>query len=394
MTVTATSVSDTTKSASSPILIAGTIAAATQLIPAASGGTITLPDGSSVTIAPGTLPADLNVSLSKVSYLPNQPLNTAIRSVGPGLVLTFQNPVQFLTHTGLNAMLATRGVPSAHPEPDLSISSAFHFVISTAQNDVSQLVGSVPVADIVGSVSGAADTFIGAVGSGYSAVTHTVTADVEYDVLQAVTVGSVIKSVAVFSINLVAANVQIFTDPSELTLNVNDADPTKDSWTNYSTCPTGKTLLVVHGMATDVQSTFPTSDQTIQSIRLLGGYASMVGFDYNWTQSLDESGTELAGFLNAIAQCPGISIDIEAHSEGVPVSLSALTHVTPSTRPKIHRVIGVAGPIMGTPMANASDLAGYLTSISSISLPGNLASIGIADLLTLPFVQDLQTSTP
>src|ERR1035437_7853796 len=62
----------------------------------------------------------------------------------------------------------------------------------------------------------------------------------------------------------------------------------------------------------------------------------------------------LAAFLNKLAQCPGVSLDIEAHSEGVPVSLSALIEATTTTRQSISRVIAIGGPIMGTPMANDS----------------------------------------
>ena len=54
--LTATSVTDTTKSASSPVIVAGTIANVLQTISASAGGTITLPDGSSVTIAPDIHP--------------------------------------------------------------------------------------------------------------------------------------------------------------------------------------------------------------------------------------------------------------------------------------------------------------------------------------------------
>ena len=148
-------------------------------------------------------------------------------------------------------------------------------------------------------------------------------------------------------------------------------------------------------MDSSVAQTYPTSDSTIQNIKMSGGYNSVVGYDYDWTNAIDTSGAYVAAFLNTLAQCSGVaSIDIEAHSEGVAVALSALTDVSASTRQKMPRVIAVAGPIMGTPMANTADLAGYLASQPGAVVAFGLASRGLAYVLSQPFVADLVVSVP
>jgi hypothetical protein len=112
-----------------------------------------------VTIAPNALPSDSDVTLSEVSYLQNQPPNPAITSVGPGLVLTFVDPIQFATtRKGTAKKRGTMGASSQ----SISVSTAFHFVINTASNGVTGLAGSVPVVDFVDRLNN--NFFLGAVG--------------------------------------------------------------------------------------------------------------------------------------------------------------------------------------------------------------------------------------
>src|ERR1041385_358298 len=56
--ITATSVADSSKKEAISTVVAGTIAATSGIISATTGGTLTLPDGSNVTIAAGVLPED------------------------------------------------------------------------------------------------------------------------------------------------------------------------------------------------------------------------------------------------------------------------------------------------------------------------------------------------
>jgi hypothetical protein len=120
-----------------------------------------------------------------------------------------------------------------------------------------------------------------------------------------------------------------------------------------------------------------------------------LGFDYDWTLRIQVNGLGLANFLNSLALCPGITqVDIEAHSEGVAVTLSAGGQVNTQASSLIQNVVSLAGPINGTPMAD------FQTDFASVYLnlgPGFASHFGVAvsllDLLRfLPPLQDL-TST-
>ena len=384
--VAATSVTDATKSASSPLIVAGTISSVSQFVTAANGGTITLPDNSYVTVPSGVLPSDVNASLTEVSYLQDQPSNTSIQYVGPALILTFQSRLQFfdITKSGNSFMVSSPSIA----QPRLHIPTLpIHFNISAIGNDVSQLVGSVPIVDLKNSLNTGTSIVFGATGS-FISNTETVAADVGTDLLNAATdAGQVIDSITVSAANILGIAVNVFTAPSDLELS------SQNTWTSYSKCPTGKTMVLVHGMLSDAQTAFP--NQTAINIKQRGGYDGLVAFDYDWTQTINASGAQLATFINSLAQC-GNSIDIEAHSEGVAVTMSALSQVSSSvTLPLVKHFFALGGPFMGTPMANDSRLfSAFVLSESSINLGSNVVLDGLSDLLTRPFIADLQVSTP
>ena len=400
--ITATSVSDSTKAATVPVIVAGTIASVSQQIVALSGGTITLPDGSSVTIAPGTLPSDQKVTLSEVSHLPTQPANPAVSGVGPGLVLTFSTLVPSVPQA-MNSMGARERSNPLSSDAGSTPATAFTFSINVSNNS-SGLNGSFPAAGFVDSKGNS--VFMGATGN-YNSTTQVAAGNVGTDQWQAIllTLSNGVESIVVGTVNFVgyeaSVGVHLLSVPNNLSLSVNSSDKTKDTWTNYSSCPTvtGKTLVVVHGMNSYVQAAFPTdaTDLTIQQILAAGNYQSVLGFNYDWTQHIDVSGGQLAQFLNLVAACTAVtSIDIEAHSEGVPVSMSAWipnANLSATAKAKIGHLITLGGPIMGTPMANdARWLGTFLMAASEIDLADNIVLDGLADLLTRPFVSDLQDS--
>ena len=236
--LTATSVTDTTKSASSPVIVAGTIASVSQTISASAGGTISLPDGSSVTIAPGILPSDQSVTLSEVSYLPKQPPNLGITGVGPGLVLTFGTPVPPLVQTSPAMGGTTSRSPSqiAHASTGSTASSAFLFSINTGNNSGPSMNGSLPSADFVD--SSGINTFMGTLGN-YDSSTAIVTDNIGTDqwnaFLSAVSngVSKGVQSIAATAVNIVAAvpfvgyettiGIHLLTTPNQLSLNINDS---------------------------------------------------------------------------------------------------------------------------------------------------------------------------
>jgi uncharacterized repeat protein (TIGR03803 family) len=381
VTITATSVANTAMSASTSAIVSGTIASMQQPVSATSGGTITLPDGSSVTIAPGAFPADETVTLSEVSFLPDQPPNGAIAGVGAGLILSFSSPVQFSASLSrrANANSASR---QSEASGMASTSPGIQFSLDTAANNVPLLQGSVPFADFKDASN--TNNLTGLLGS-FDSVASILTGNIDGLLLSGF-------SNQIISIEFGAANfvnwaaqigIHIVQAPNQLSF-----DAATSNWTKYSSCPTGKTLVVVHGMLAFVEDSFPPS--TVQIITTDGGYQSVVGFDYNWLQSVNNNGVQLADFLSILASCSGVTLDVEAHSEGVAVSMSALTLTTA----KVKRFISVAGPIMGTPTANDTRIleAAILMS-SGLDFPSGLGTLDLATVLASPFVSDLTVAS-
>src|SRR5438034_5611559 len=99
-------------------------------------------------------------------------------------------------------------------------------------------------------------------------------------------------------------------------------------------------------MASSIDEAFGESTPIILS--KCPRYAQAVGFNYNWTQDLNTSGQQLAALLDTLKSAGIRTVDIEAHSEGVPVALSAASQ----TQIRVGNVIALGGPIMGTPAAD------------------------------------------
>jgi uncharacterized repeat protein (TIGR03803 family) len=410
VSVSATSSVDATKSASASLVIAGTIATVSQTVSSASGGTISLPDGSGVTIGPGILPSDQIVTLTEISSLPAQPQNAALSGVGPGLTLSFGT--QVTPAAGTKRLMSRERIGIANSVDSgagtsSSATPAFQFSINTANNASARLNGSFPAANFVDSARN--NTFLGASGN-YDSTTAVVTASVGTDQWEAylVSASNNLVSIVVSAVNFIdyeaSVGVHLFTAPSKLILN-------QDTWTQWANnppnppCPSGRILVVVHGMNDYVEDGFSASTsgnnpQVIQDLLTAGNYNGAFGFDYDWTQDIKSSGAQLAQFLNSIVtNCTGVtSIDVEAHSEGVPVTMSAWlpkSGLSSASKMTIKRIIGLGGPIMGTPIASdARDLGTLLMAMSALNMADNIVVDGMADLLTKPFVVALQPSEP
>src|SRR6185436_20695834 len=152
-------------------------------------------------------------------------------------------------------------------------------------------------------------------------------------------------------------------------------------------------LVLVHGMGSSVEKAFAdpaTGKPCAPEIMAAGGYDQVLGFDYDWTSGIDGSGAKLGQFLEAIhACCAEAEVDIEAHSEGVPVSLSALSNLSFN----VGRFIPVAGPILGTPAAN--DAAALQTVMAYLSPAAVLPTCGnpLLQALAGRFAADLRPNS-
>ena len=115
------------------------------------------------------------------------------------------------------------------------------------------------------------------------------------------------------------------------------------------------------------------------------GYDAVVGFNYDWQhQSIDDAGQQLASFLDQLSQCNGGvgQIDVEAHSEGVPVTISA---GGPAKTAKISNFVSFGGPILRTPVA--SNAQNFVTGF--VNTPGFDAGASFLHDIETPFLTEL-----
>src|SRR5579875_2749862 len=108
--------------------------------------------------------------------------------------------------------------------------------------------------------------------------------------------------------------------------------------------PTQRTVVMVHGIFSSVETAFPCESSIIAA----GNYGQAVGLDYDWTQPPAYGASRLAAFINSL-NVP--AVDIWAHSYGTVVTLAALPSITKT----IGHVVLLGGPLPlnGAPQADA-----------------------------------------
>jgi pimeloyl-ACP methyl ester carboxylesterase len=118
----------------------------------------------------------------------------------------------------------------------------------------------------------------------------------------------------------------------------------------FTVDPTKKTVLMVHGIFSSVETAFPCE----QAIMKASGYQQAVGLDYDWTQPPATEAPILSKLANSL---PLSSLDLEAHSYGTVVTLAGLPQVTK----KVAHVVLLGGPLPlnGAPQADP----GYLRDL-------------------------------
>jgi hypothetical protein len=336
---------------------------ASQTIPAAEGGTVSLPSGTSVTIQPGALTEDQTMTLTLVSALPTQPPGRLIVGAGPALIISTKSAL---------SVYAAKIVSSRVPE-QLSAQAAdsTQLILNIGTNSIIGAADSVAMLDVVDLSGG--DNFIG------------IPAQLNDNVATASLPAALFENSREvrFSLAKLRPAVELQPLPSP---GATMWSPSASSWIDGTPgfdC-SKRTLVVVHGMMSQVQEAFPK--KTVEDIMAAGEYQQVVGFNYNWTQGITNSGSQLAAFLGSLkSACPDIQVDIEAHSEGVPVALSA---VCQTTNMPIGHIVMLGGPIMGTPAALlAASLQLTLTGLSGAQLQIPI----IADALTTTLLNSPDT---
>jgi N-acetylneuraminic acid mutarotase len=149
-------------------------------------------------------------------------------------------------------------------------------------------------------------------------------------------------------------------------------------------------------MMSCVENAFTPLAQYMEAIKTGDPYDVIVGFDYDWTRHLTDNGNDLENFLEQIAIQQPKSIDIAAHSEGVPVSLYAASQAP--HRALIRNIFTMAGPILGTPVPQSglADLllyAHYKYGSDSCPASQTIRQLSFDALFNSPFVQDLQPNS-
>ncbi|HTX60283.1 MAG TPA: hypothetical protein VMH02_11495 [Verrucomicrobiae bacterium] len=133
------------------------------------------------------------------------------------------------------------------------------------------------------------------------------------------------------------------------------------SWSATGTVvPNERTLVLVHGIFSDVESTFTCA----QSIASAGGYQQVLGFDYDYSEPPSVEGPLLAAFLNSLAADGVTSLDVEAHSYGSVIAYAAL----PSVSAGVSHVVTLGGPLplRGDPLADAGLLRTVLVALADV----------------------------
>ncbi len=131
------------------------------------------------------------------------------------------------------------------------------------------------------------------------------------------------------------------------------------TWSKHgSIAANKKTLVLIHGIFSSVETAFPTPGPKStevpcpQRIADAGGFEQVLGFDYAWNEPPKTEGPLFAAFLKTISDAKVSSLAIEAHSYGSVVTLAAIPNVSTGFTAADVVTLGGPLPLRGTPLAN------------------------------------------
>jgi hypothetical protein len=313
--------------------------------------------------------------------------------VGPTLSLSFSGPVQSVQS---NQIKKRSGQKAASSSPSLA-GIIFNFSVATLTAADKALLQAgtaiVTYADDAGTAV-------------YQAVSSAVNLDAQTG-LAAVEIACIASNDALLhpikSWNVSASFLGSLGQPSKLSqVGLFQLDLKSKQWPTSTSlqCPSsGNTLVFVHGMLSSVEGAYGSMLANSNFLSTVN-YKAVFGVNYEWWNGIDQSGAALAADLDTVAGCTPGTIDIVAHSEGVAVSLYALTHASPGTKSKIQHFVALGGPILGTPIANMfeTQLGPLRTALLTViaNFPNQQMTYsstfqGIQDILNSPFAADLES---
>lgn len=350
----------------------------------AAGGIVSLPGGSSVEIPDGFLSDDQLATFTLLSDMPTLPLSGLFTDVGSSLSLSFSD-----------ASSSTVAADGAESSPSLE---TLRFVLKLGAAVVAGLDGSIAAANVATTADGDHFSAVSSQVSGSEPQTFGI--DVPVSRVNSATDDRANATYRVAITNLVnqlvrPAQPHVFWDGKTFKDFPSTGLPSGLP-SNFLT--SGRTLVLVHGMASSVSGAYQAC---VNEYKERYGYDLIVGFNYDWTEGIEESGAAFAAFLKRL-QSRGIqNVDIVSHSEGVPVALSGAGR-TDISDIGIGKLVGLGGPVMGTPAASEGLLVGtilmhLLNSPKKNEVLNSLSQVGattIAEVLSRDFIHDLQLNSP
>jgi pimeloyl-ACP methyl ester carboxylesterase len=291
---------------------------ATMPVTGSSGGALRLQNGDAVSFPPGALEGNENVSLSaNASETPTLPVSGWAAAPGT-MTLKFSAPVG--SKPG-----GTQG------QPVVTLTFAY-----AASHAAAILAAQAPVIEVT-TAGGKLVRF---------------SADATFDATKNEATATLLPSQINGATSLkmyVAVDGSALSDPP---LGPKLWNATTGQWQPepFTVDPTKKTVLMVHGIFSSVETAFPCESAILKA----EGYQQAVGLDYDWTQPPATEAPILSQLVNSL---PVSSLDLEAHSYGTVVTLAGL----PGMKKKINHVVLLGGPLPlnGAPQADP----GYLRDL-------------------------------
>jgi pimeloyl-ACP methyl ester carboxylesterase len=339
------------------------IESASALVRSSTGGRITLPSGGTVSIAAGLLQSDENVLVSLLREPPRQPSGN-IAVVGTPVCIAF-SPV-------------TQAGPFA-PPPDAT-ATGISVVLDLSRTAIEAVTGAVPFSELIVPTLplDSRDVFLGVPG-GVDAFKRTATVNFSKGLLDSFEVS---RSGSTATVCAELANWSGRTSATSLAVTTLAKLPALLRFDGVTWAPIGpgelrdpgRTCVMVHGVLSSVEDAFPAGD-CMRHIQAQNGCDTVLGFNYAWYQSIDQSANEL---VNALAGRGLHNVVIEGHSLGGVVAMTAIPRLRLAGL-TIDHFVTLGSPMSGTPVA--SNLQNLVTLLA-YKFDSNLTGVSLLQPLT------------
>jgi pimeloyl-ACP methyl ester carboxylesterase len=135
-------------------------------------------------------------------------------------------------------------------------------------------------------------------------------------------------------------------------------------------------VVLVHGVASNAAKAYP--EPCVNNILAYGGYDLAIGYSYDWTQPPDVTGNDFAAFLDSLSTLGITEVDVWAHSYG---TITSMVGIAQTKKTRVDNVALMAGPLEGTPLASMAPIVtSHLWLLGTVSPP----DLVLASELALP----------